>query len=78
MIILVQLPFALQTCEDLARRTHLCVGAPTDPPMGGWGCPACADDVNVRSFSRDRSPEQCSWYDKEDCHWECPSSKKND
>eukprot|EP00959_Pyramimonas_sp_CCMP1952_P460440 9479870-Pyramimonas_sp.AAC.1 len=36
------------------------------PPSGGLGCPACADNVNVRSPSHDRSPRQCRRCDMED------------
>eukprot|EP00959_Pyramimonas_sp_CCMP1952_P279384 5841180-Pyramimonas_sp.AAC.1 len=43
------------------------------PLSGGLGCPACADNVNVRPPSHDRNPMHCRWCDKEDYHWECPS-----
>eukprot|EP00959_Pyramimonas_sp_CCMP1952_P329304 6894140-Pyramimonas_sp.AAC.1 len=52
-------------------------GSIARPPSGGLGCPACADDVNVRSPSHDRNPKHCRWCDKEDYHWECRSCKKN-
>eukprot|EP00959_Pyramimonas_sp_CCMP1952_P119143 2490909-Pyramimonas_sp.AAC.1 len=45
-------------------------GSITRPPSGGLGCPACADNVNMRSPSHDRNPKHCRWYDKEDYHWE--------
>eukprot|EP00959_Pyramimonas_sp_CCMP1952_P252706 5279693-Pyramimonas_sp.AAC.1 len=47
------------------------------PPIGGPGCPACADNVDMRSPPHDRDPRHCRWYDKDDYHWECPSCKKN-
>eukprot|EP00959_Pyramimonas_sp_CCMP1952_P119142 2490908-Pyramimonas_sp.AAC.1 len=45
-------------------------GSITRPPVGGLGCPACADHVNIYSPSHDRNPKHCRWYDKEDYHWE--------
>eukprot|EP00959_Pyramimonas_sp_CCMP1952_P396576 8308986-Pyramimonas_sp.AAC.1 len=47
-------------------------GSIARPPSGGLGCPACADNVNMRSPS-DKDPRHCRWYDKGDYHWECPS-----
>eukprot|EP00959_Pyramimonas_sp_CCMP1952_P064571 1347853-Pyramimonas_sp.AAC.1 len=52
-------------------------GSITKPPSGGLGCPACADNVNMRSPSHDRDPRHCRWCDKVDYHWECPSCRNN-
>eukprot|EP00959_Pyramimonas_sp_CCMP1952_P117298 2451810-Pyramimonas_sp.AAC.1 len=41
-------------------------GSITRPPVGGLGCLACADNVNVHSPSYDRNPKHCRWHDKED------------
>eukprot|EP00959_Pyramimonas_sp_CCMP1952_P126251 2640460-Pyramimonas_sp.AAC.1 len=34
-------------------------GSITRPPSGGLGCPASADNVNMRSPSHDRNPKHC-------------------
>eukprot|EP00959_Pyramimonas_sp_CCMP1952_P385168 8072408-Pyramimonas_sp.AAC.1 len=34
-------------------------GSMTRPPSGGFGSPACADNVNMRSSSHDRNPKHC-------------------
>eukprot|EP00959_Pyramimonas_sp_CCMP1952_P224601 4696402-Pyramimonas_sp.AAC.1 len=34
-------------------------GSIARPPSGGLGCPACADNVNMRSPSHDRNPRRC-------------------
>eukprot|EP00959_Pyramimonas_sp_CCMP1952_P077175 1613053-Pyramimonas_sp.AAC.1 len=31
----------------------------------------------MHSPSHDKDPGRCSWFDKGDYHWECPSFKKN-
>eukprot|EP00959_Pyramimonas_sp_CCMP1952_P400422 8390330-Pyramimonas_sp.AAC.1 len=39
-------------------------GRIVQPPSGGWGRLACADNVNMRSAAHSRNPEYCRWYDK--------------
>eukprot|EP00959_Pyramimonas_sp_CCMP1952_P232294 4854386-Pyramimonas_sp.AAC.1 len=34
-------------------------GSMMGPSSGGWGCPACADNVNMHSPSHDRDPQHC-------------------
>eukprot|EP00959_Pyramimonas_sp_CCMP1952_P203705 4259906-Pyramimonas_sp.AAC.1 len=34
-------------------------GSIARPPSGGLGCPACADNANMRSPSHDRDPRHC-------------------
>eukprot|EP00959_Pyramimonas_sp_CCMP1952_P014757 312602-Pyramimonas_sp.AAC.1 len=34
-------------------------GSIARPPSGGLGCPACADNVNMRTPSHDGDPRHC-------------------
>eukprot|EP00959_Pyramimonas_sp_CCMP1952_P415953 8714773-Pyramimonas_sp.AAC.1 len=34
-------------------------GSITRPPLGGPGCPACAENVNMRLPPHDRNPKHC-------------------
>ena len=52
-------------------------GKIVQPPPGGYGCPACADNVDMHSPSHNRNPRQCRWYDKVDYYWECNNCQRN-
>eukprot|EP00959_Pyramimonas_sp_CCMP1952_P072407 1512314-Pyramimonas_sp.AAC.1 len=45
-------------------------GRVAQPPSGGWGHPACADNVNVHSPSHSRNPKRRRWHDHGDDYWE--------
>eukprot|EP00959_Pyramimonas_sp_CCMP1952_P003029 62583-Pyramimonas_sp.AAC.1 len=41
--------------------------------QGGWGCPACADNVNMHSSSYSRNPKHCRLHDTENYYKDCPN-----